>query len=54
MKKTSISREYDQGKRQSVDPFPMIVICMNNMHDLDKVKKLYPFINETALNFLYG
>ena len=47
-------RDYDQAKRQQIVPFPIIIICMNNMHDPEKIKRFYPFINQTAMDFLYG
>ena len=35
-------------------PFPMVIVCANNMHNPINVAKKYPILNETTLKFLYG
>ena len=34
--------------------FPTIIICANAMHDMAKIEKLYPWMNSTIINFIYG
>ena len=46
-------QEFDQATSDIRLPFPIIIVCSNNMHMETKLHK-YPILNDTILKFFYG